>query len=131
MAIIDQIEVRIVSVATAQALPEYDKPNSVASRDDRSVEKFIEAQTGKEFRVEIYLMPNFNLYAASGIKVGLDIDGGTVHRRILYEKADVLDKKGQESPFVISRAYTLEGSKCSAIKFSFGLLELSKAIPSK
>ncbi|KAL9007834.1 MAG: hypothetical protein Q9173_006980 [Seirophora scorigena] len=68
MAILNDVEVRVVTKTNNQQLIEYDKPNTGADADEACVEKYIEAKTGEDFQVEVYFKEGFDCFGAWGLQ---------------------------------------------------------------
>ncbi|KAL8709804.1 MAG: hypothetical protein Q9225_007401 [Loekoesia sp. 1 TL-2023] len=128
MAILKDVEVRVVSKATGQPLEEYDKPGSPSSADGHAVGKYIEARTGEDFRVEVFIKKGFNCFAAWGIKVGITIDGGVVDYYKTVSRFQVKRRKISGNPIVFDSVSHSEGSLHSRIGFRFGSLTMNEDI---
>lgn len=126
MAILDGIEVLIASRTTGKALDEYDKPNTVPSKDALSVERFVKAETGLEFHVEVFVKPSFKFHRAWGIQIAINIDGGKVNYCKSYSKERMQKKHSKAEPIVFDNALCKEGTQYSRIKFNFGSLDIGK-----
>ncbi|MCJ1399946.1 hypothetical protein MMC11_003149 [Xylographa trunciseda] len=77
MAILEHVEVKIISSSTEQQLKEYDDPDPEAVAVEGKIQKYIEAESGQEFKIEVTLKKGFCFHGADGIKIGVDIDGDT------------------------------------------------------
>lgn len=128
MAILGDIEVRIASRTTGKALDEYDKPDTVLSKDGLSIEKFIKAETGLEFHIEILVKPSFNFYGASGVQIRIDIDGDRVAYRQYWSQGSLLKKYNEKNPVIFDDVLHKEGTQYSRIRFNFGSLDISRLI---
>ena len=124
MAILDGIEVRIASKTKGKAFDEYDKPNTVSSADGLSIQKYIQAETGLDFYIEVFIKPSFKLYRASGIQASVDIDGGKVAKSRYWSKEKFLGKLRRGEPFIFDDVLHKEGMQWRRMKFNFGSLEI-------
>lgn len=86
MAIIEDVEVQIVSTATDQVLTEYDDPDPDAVVALRKIEKSIQAETNDEFYILVTLKQGFDYYGADGIRIGFNMDGGMLSRSKFYTR---------------------------------------------
>ena len=127
MAILNEVEVRVVSKATKQPLEEYDKPGSDANTDGLSVEKYIEAKDGEDFQVEAYFKENFDCLGAWGAKLAITIDGGVVKYYYTYSKEEIERQKISRMPVIFKKVLQSEGRTYSYIGFKFGSLKISKS----
>ena len=97
MAIIDNLEIYVVSTATGERLQEYGNPERDAIEGQNAVEKYIEAESNVEFSIVVVLNAGFNYHKADGVKIFVTLDGTT--RTKFYPKpsinikADCLTKK--------------------------------------
>ena len=80
MAVLEHVEVKIISTATGERLKEYDDPDPEAVVVDGKIQKCIEAESRKEFKIEVTLESGFDYCGADGIYVNLKIDGKAVNR---------------------------------------------------
>ena len=126
MAILDGIEVRIASKTTGKAFHEYDKPNAPPSIDGLSTEKFIQAETGLEFHIEIFVKPSFKFYHASGLQVRVNIDGGKVDRRRYYSKESLREYGLKGEPVILDDVIYKEGTQWYRIKLNFSSLDIGE-----
>lgn len=127
MAILNDIEVRVVTKANKQQLTEYDKPNTGAKADDACVEKYIEAKTGEDFQVEVYFKKGYKCFRAWGTQVAIDIDGGVVDYVHDIRKDRLRKIQDEEDPITFGSVYQREGSLVSGVGFRFGSLNLGKS----
>ncbi|KAL9591890.1 MAG: hypothetical protein Q9179_007269 [Wetmoreana sp. 5 TL-2023] len=125
MAILEDIEVRVVSTASNQPLHEYDNPKRSRATRACSIEKYIEAKAGTDFHIEIYFPENFNCWAAWGVFIGIKIDGGVVDYCKVFSKAEVEELKDSGEPVVLESVTHSEGSQQSEIGFRFGSLTIN------
>lgn len=122
MAILMNVEARVVSKRTKQPLEEYQKSDSTVGANESFVEKYIEAKTGEDFQVEVFLKDNFICWGGWGIRFNIKIDGGVVHYGKTYSKAEVSLKE----PIVFDSVRFFEGPAFSRIGFRFGSLRMSE-----
>ncbi|KAI4125052.1 MAG: hypothetical protein LQ341_007006 [Variospora aurantia] len=128
MAILKDVEVRVVTKANKQQLTEYDKPNAVvAAAGDDSIEKYVEAKTGEDFQVEVYFKKSFDCFDAWGISVDINFDGGVVSFAEMYSKREIRKQQDAEEAVIFDSVYHREGSLCSDVGFRFGSLNLGKS----
>lgn len=107
-----------------EALKEYDDPDPLVKTPGLLMEKYIEAIPGREFQVEIYLQPSFNMFDADDLAVHLTIDYDTVKTCILYDKPRVLYNMAHERPCILRDVYDYNNTtEHSRISFSFASLE--------
>lgn len=126
MAILDDIEVRIVSKTIGKALSEYDKPNIAPSEDGLSIVKFIKGEPGLEFHIEVFVKSSFSLFQAPGIQICIDIDGGKVESCMYISRKELLKQQAKREPIVFGEVYHQEGTQYSNRNFIFGSLNISK-----
>ncbi|KAL8922551.1 MAG: hypothetical protein Q9208_005053 [Pyrenodesmia sp. 3 TL-2023] len=126
MAILNEVEVRVVSKATGQSLDEYDKPGSALAINGSSVEKYIEARTGEDFAVEIRVKEGFDCFRAWGIRIGLEIDGGVVNYCRNLSKEKVSHYRTVGAPAILDSVRQSDGKVHSRIGFQFGLLTMNE-----
>lgn len=88
MAIIEDVEVQIVSTSTGEALLEYDNPDRDATVEPVRVEKYIEAATDEEFHIVVTLREGFDYHGANGILVTYDLDGNMLKRQEFFRRPD-------------------------------------------
>ncbi|KAI4124918.1 MAG: hypothetical protein LQ341_007019 [Variospora aurantia] len=128
MAILKDVEVRVVTKANKQQLTEYDKPNAVvAAAGDDSIEKYVEAKTGEDFQVEVYFKKSFDCFDAWGIYVGINIDGGVVSFAEVYSKHKVRELQDGKIAIIFDSVHQPEKSVGSLVGFRFGSLNLGKS----
>lgn len=127
MAILNDVEVRVVSKATGQSLDEYDKPDSAPAADDFFVEKYVEAKTGEDFAVEIRVKEGFDYLRAWGIRIGLKIDGGVVSYCRYLSKENVAHCRAVGAPVILDSVWHSDGKVHSRIGFQFGSLNMSES----
>ncbi|KAL8932504.1 MAG: hypothetical protein Q9216_006809 [Gyalolechia sp. 2 TL-2023] len=119
MAILKDVEVRVVSKGTNQPLEEYEKFDSAAGLDDSSVERYVESKDGEEFQVEVFLRNGFSCGEGWGIKVGIEIDGGVVSFFKPCSEAEVMQLQKSLKPIMLDSVPIVEGSKCIENGFRF------------
>lgn len=127
MVLIEDIEVRIASSASGEALIEYDDPKAAPSGNGFSATKFIEAVTGLEYQVEVYIKPSFELWDADGLDIGVNIDGGVVNQFKFHRISGVEACKKNGKPITVDSTVYQEGSKWYETPFSFGALNIGKS----
>ena len=126
MTILDGIEVQIASRTTGKALAEYDKPDVLSSADNLSIEKFVKAETGLEFHVEVFVKSSFNFYQASGIQIWVNIDADRIQTCYYWSKPEVLEQQTKRKPIVIGHKSYKEGAQYYRAKFKFSSLKISE-----
>ncbi|KAL8947632.1 MAG: hypothetical protein Q9222_006104 [Ikaeria aurantiellina] len=126
MAILDDVEVRVVSKATKQALHEYDDPKPAAAVQAHSVLKYVQAEEGMDFQVEVYFEKEFQCWDVWGIEIGINIDGGVVnyYKRCSQERVKTLQELGE--PILLDSVRHVENSQHSRVGFRFGLLKINE-----
>ncbi|KAL8964935.1 MAG: hypothetical protein Q9197_006741 [Variospora fuerteventurae] len=125
MAILKDVEVRVVTKANQQQLAEYEKPNAVvAAAGGDFIEKYVEAKTGEDFQVEVYFKTSFDCFDAWGIRVSIRIDGGVVSFAEIYSKREIRKQQDAEEAVIFDSVYHREGSLCSDVGFRFGSLNM-------
>ncbi|MCJ1383872.1 hypothetical protein MMC17_006986 [Xylographa soralifera] len=85
MVVLKHVEVKIISVPIGQRLKEYDVPDSEIVADDEEtgsgkIQKYIEAESGKEFEIQVILKKGFSYHGAAGIHIKIGIDGDALNR---------------------------------------------------
>ncbi|KAL9024088.1 MAG: hypothetical protein Q9196_006771, partial [Gyalolechia fulgens] len=128
MAILEDVEVRVVSKGTNQPLTEYQKSGSTARLDQSFVEKYIESKDGEDFQVKVWLKKGFSCWGRWGIVVGIKIDGGVVDYFNPRSRADVLRLRDSEQPIVLDFVPSVEGSEFCRIGFRFGSLGIDENV---
>ena len=126
MAILEDVEVRIVCTKPRRVLDEYDNLSSIENTSSTKIEKYVEAIIGAEFQIETYLKPDFELGDADGIKITADIDGGVVHASRFYDDQDLEKHHSGEQQLVDRTARWLNHGNWTSINYSFGLLPIGK-----
>ncbi|KAL8956560.1 MAG: hypothetical protein Q9193_005948, partial [Seirophora villosa] len=126
MAILNDVEVRVVTKANKQQLTEYDKPDTGATAEKACVERYIEAKTGEDFQIEVYFKEGFDCFGAWGVEVGIDIDRGVVGYCERYSKGSVSLSQLTNEPITFDSVYHCEGSLVSDVGFRFASLNLGK-----
>ncbi|KAL9019948.1 MAG: hypothetical protein Q9185_002802 [Variospora sp. 1 TL-2023] len=127
MAIVKDVEVRVVTKANKQQLAEYEKPNAVVAAGKDSIEKYVEAKTGEDFQVEVYFKKSFDCFDAWGVEVVIDIDGGVVRYCRHYSKHKVRELQDGKMAIVFDSVRQREKSVDSRVGFRFGSLNLGKS----
>ncbi len=131
MAILKDIEVKVTSLPHREVFQEYANPKKTPKKREKSIfsiERYIEARTGLNFQIEVFVKPKFKLQGAMGIRVDVVIDGGVVKQFQYYDKDEVLRAQKRRSPLVQDRTTKLEGTQYSDVNFSFGSLKISKSL---
>ena len=82
MAILEDVEVTIVSTSTNQPLVEFEDPDPKTEQHGKEVRQYIEAVTGEEFKVVVRLKKGFNYHGADGITISLYLDGNALRRSL-------------------------------------------------
>lgn len=126
MAILKDIEVRVVRKDTQEVLQEYDKPDSTVSTDEYAIEKYVEAKEGQDFEVHVFIREGFKCFAAWGVEVGINIDGGVVEFSYYYSKSEVERLQKSNKPTKFRSVLHSERSAHSEIGFRFGTLSSGK-----
>lgn len=117
-----------MSNSTNDPFLEYDDPKANPTGDTFVTEKYIEAENGKGFRIEVYIKPGFKMLRAHGINVHLEIDGGPVKYHKFYYKSRVLDGQQKGIPIIIKDTICVEKSQYSRVGFAFGSLEIGERL---
>ena len=125
MAILEGVETRITATETGKALQEYNSPRENADLGENAIEKYIEAETGMKFQIEVYLPKDFKLHGAWGVGVSVDIDGGVVSQLTAYSRTRVKERIKRGTPFIDSYAELCEGSRYINLDLAFGSLDIS------
>ncbi|KAL8771260.1 MAG: hypothetical protein Q9209_003165 [Squamulea sp. 1 TL-2023] len=128
MAILDNVEVRVVLKDTKEVLKEYNKPDSAPADKPHRVEKYIEAKIGQDFQVEVFFKKDFHCGPGWGIGVGIDIDGGVVSYRHNWNHAEIKRFKVLGAADVFDNVVSEKGSQRSCISFRFGTLNINEDI---
>ncbi|KAL8690457.1 MAG: hypothetical protein Q9224_004404, partial [Gallowayella concinna] len=129
MAILNDIEVRVVSKSRGKPLQEYDSPKKTDAVDQHTIEKFIEATTGEDFAVEVFVKKGYTCKGAWGLRVGINIDGGVVKFAYSFSSADVKETQLAGKRLIIFDSVPhSEGSVHSEIGFRFGSLTIDESI---
>ncbi|MCJ1392368.1 hypothetical protein MMC18_005235 [Xylographa bjoerkii] len=141
MAILEDVEVKIILKRSGQPLVEYDNPDPEAVTKDREVEKYVEAKTEAEFTIQIILKAGFNFHDADGVDVHVNIDGGTLKRHVFQPKPEYLTlnsgKLLQDLMFIKSTSQFKRGEEWYSTSYAFGPasvdedLHLDKAVLQK
>ncbi|KAL8904373.1 MAG: hypothetical protein Q9171_007076 [Xanthocarpia ochracea] len=128
MAILDGVEVRVVLKDNQEVLEEYNKPDSNVADKPHFVEKYIEAKTGQNFEVQVFIKEDFKCGPGWGIAVGIKIDGGVVFYHRSWDYARVEQMKKLMKPEIFESVRHTEGSLHSRIGFRFGSLTIDENI---
>ncbi|KAL8734566.1 MAG: hypothetical protein Q9166_001466 [cf. Caloplaca sp. 2 TL-2023] len=128
MAILDDVEARVVLKDTKEVLKEYDKQHAPVASTRKSVEKYIEAKTGADFQVEVFIKESFKLWSAWGVRVWINIDGGVVDYFRPYSKKDVKEKQSSGEAIIFDSVMVKERSRYNSIGFRFGDLTINENI---
>ncbi|KAL8919678.1 MAG: hypothetical protein Q9172_004867 [Xanthocarpia lactea] len=128
MAILDNIEVRVVLKDNQEVLQEYNKPDSTMADEPHSIEKYIEAKTGQDFEVQVFIKEDFKCGPGWGIGIGIKIDGGVVDYCYYLTNARVEEFKKLMKPAIFRSVRHTEGSLHSRIGFRFGSLTIDEDI---
>ncbi|KAL8895754.1 MAG: hypothetical protein Q9207_008029 [Kuettlingeria erythrocarpa] len=126
MAILKDVEVRVVSKTTGRLLDEYEKPGTDMG-DGTSVERYIEAKTGEDFQIEVFIKKGFEFWGASGVKIGIEIDGGVVAYAKYMPKKFVAVRQAAGNPVLLDSVAHLDGTQWSKVGFRFGSLSTSES----
>ncbi|MCJ1433775.1 hypothetical protein MMC27_003140 [Xylographa pallens] len=86
MAVLEHVEVKIISSSTGQQLKEYDDPEPETIAEDEEtgseeIKKYIEAESGEEFKIQVTLKKGFCYHGADGILIRVHIDGDALSRQ--------------------------------------------------
>jgi len=123
MAVLEDVEVTIVSTSTGQPLAEFEDPDPKTEEHGNEVQKYVEAVTDEEFKIVIRLKKGFKYHGADGIKVAPRIDGTAVNSRWYFARPEntylfkPLEKIVSET---LSHALVRKGPDWFRIAFSFG-----------
>ena len=131
MAILEDFEVKITTFPHRNPFHEYENPTKEPDKLEKgivSLERYIEAETGMGFQIEVFVKPTFRLFGATGIRIHLDIDEGVVGQFKYIHKDRVLAAQKNKTPLIDCDALKLEGTQYSRINFSFGALEFGKPL---
>lgn len=126
MAILKDVEVRVVSKTTGLPLAEYAKPGMIMG-SNTSVERYIEAKTGEDFQIEVFIKRSFKYSKAWGLKIAIDIDGGVVSFTGFKSKVSAANLQATGRPVVVESVPHLRGGHWSNVGFRFGSLSTSKS----
>ena len=129
MAILDGVEVRVVLSDNQEVLEEYNKPDSTVADEPHSVEKYIEAKTGQNFEVQVFIKEGFKCGPGGGIGIGIKIDGRVVSYSQPLKNAKVEQIKKRMKPKIFESVRHTEGSLHSRIGFRFGSLTIGMNLP--
>lgn len=127
MAIIEDVEVTIVSTRTGQRLVEFQDPAQTIPDKARNVCRYIEVVSGEEFKVVVRLKKGFQYHGADGIAIHLRLDGNALHR-VRYEERD--PRKAPSGVLRDDLVYEYINTKVgnrdswSEISFSFGAADI-------
>ena len=131
MAIRDDIEIKITLrpaqepssdpdlMLPGEALKEYPDPN-----DPRRTSTYIEAVPGREFQIEVILLPSFEMYGADDVLVSFSIDDTTVNMRTVYSMAQIQQDLALGRHRIIRDVYDpFNPMQYCKRSFTFGTLE--------
>ena len=129
MAILENIEVRVVSGLTGNQLEEYHSP-AVGEGDCLSVvEKYIQANDNEEFGIVIVLKAGFDYHGADGIQYTYKIDGNTSRNSLVLLKPLGGIKYGillEDITYKKNTIKTQQNGRWYDNKFTFGLVTVGK-----
>ena len=79
MAVLEDVEVHVVSSRTKKDLVEYENPDPKAAAEEREVKKYVEAESDEEFYFSVKLKAGFKYHGADGVNIHFTIDGNAVN----------------------------------------------------
>lgn len=123
MAILEDVEVTIVSTSTGQPLTEVEDPDPKTEEHGKEVRKYIEAVTDEEFKIVIRLKKGFRYHGADGIDATLRIDGTAVNCHWYLarpENTHPFEPLEKIVSKTLSHTLTRKGTEWFNIAFSFG-----------
>lgn len=120
MAVIEDVEVQIVSVRTGEALLEYDDPDPNAVAKPMRVEKYIQATTDEEFHIMVKLREGFDFHGADGVRFGYNLDGDMLSRCKIFRRPDEVERLETAEILTIQSARAKIDGTWKRIRFSFG-----------
>ena len=129
MAVLEEIEVHVVSSRSKEDLVEYDEPDAEAAAEDREVQKFVEAVSDEEFYVRVTLKAGFNYHGAHGVDVTLTIDGDAISRswyQPLNAKSICHRKAINDISYEFRTASVRRSHGWARVAFVFGKAELGR-----
>ena len=106
MAILDDFQVEVVDSSSGEPLTEYHRNIShyyMPTNNDTKVENYIEARTGKEFKIAIRIRPTFDFLGADGILICLRIDGNVFAQAKFFSQKTVRKYRRSNEPIIVSR----------------------------
>ena len=95
MAIMDRVEVKIISSATERPLEEYEHPDPEAVAVDGEIQRYIESESGHEFKIEVTLPKGFCYHGADGIGIRIEIDGDALKYNFFRHKGTNVSRSGK------------------------------------
>ena len=113
-----------------EELREYDNPDKNNVAEDAAEVRYIEAKTGRKFRLCYTLNKGFNFYSANVVSFDFDIDGGVLDASYTICKID-LECKGnilrRAKNTSIEQGYVKSDGKNTAICFTFASADAGKS----
>lgn len=132
MVVLKDFEVKVALKSTdgnspGDALKEYQDPKPSTSSDEWLAERYIEAKTGAEFQIEVYIKPSFKFFAADSLEVWLKIDSDTVNVSRHYSKEEIIANQEDGRPIIRHDVRSFNGSEHSRVTFAFGALSAGES----
>ena len=137
MAIFQDIEVKITlrptenldshppyTLPIGEPLKEYHDPKPRFEAHSYWIAKYVESVPDREWQLEVYFKPTFDMFDASDILVDLSIDHGTMDLSRIFNKREVLYRVATGTPLIIRDVYELSdaGEDCR-LGLAFGSLQ--------
>ena len=137
MAILENVEVKIVSVSTGERFQKYDDPNPEATADDEEADdevmkKYIEATSGTEFAIHFTLQKGFCYHEADGILIGVIMDGDALRRiypRPMPSYVFASSRLPVDVVEVVSSSIIQSGEELRRMNFGFGEVTVGQSSP--
>lgn len=130
MAVIEDMEVEVVSVSSGEPLVEYRHADLDAEAKDRETQAYIEAITGSEFKIVVGLKKGFNYHGADGITIHLTIDGDVLSRTKYRSRpygASATSRLTEDVKVEWTDILVGSGDNWSKVAFSFGAADIGSS----
>ena len=118
-----------MSTATNMPLVEYDDPDVNRAARDMEVEKYIEAETGKEFYIQVKLKKGLKYHGADGFKIRYEMDEGRLLRYRTRKREGRKIALPQDRSVEFKDSPVKSGDEWECIRFSFGSVTVGESTP--
>lgn len=118
-----------MSTATSTPLVEYDDPDVDHVSRDMEVEKYIEAETGGEFYIQVKVKKGLKYHGADGFMVQYEKDEGRLVRTRSRKCEGPKTALPEDQSVEFKGATIKSGDEWKRIRFSFGSVAVGELTP--